>query len=120
MSSSRPQAVSGPRITVNKNSCTMSANAWPVHANPATAGGVVTFNAPIPCTINFTDATVFGMSSKALVQGDNPLPIVCEQGQTNVTIDGCKVTHKHTGSGPAATTLTAMSAGSGPSDIIVP
>ena len=101
----------GPSVNVNPDRCTMQPTG-PVHAPPKNANGFVNFNATAPCTLNFSDSSVFGVSSKAIGQGNNQLNVQCETGSTNVAIAGCN-----------SQSVGAMSAGrvaSGPTDIIVP
>ncbi len=97
-----------PTVTVNPNNCTISPTG-DVHAPGANQNGFVNFNATDTCTVNFTDSTVFGVSSQPLSQGNNKLYVQCDSGSTYVTIAGCP-----------DTTDQKMKGLGDPTDIIVP
>jgi len=104
-----------PTVTVNPTTCTMVPTGN-VHATSKSQNGSVTFNATAACTVDFSDSTVFGVSSQALSQGNNQLNVQCDSGSTNVSIQGCSGIAKE-----AKTMSTSrVGVGSGPTDIIVP
>ena len=107
-----------PTVTVNPSpTCTMNPTGN-VHAPAKSQNGNVIFNATAACTIDFSDSSVFGVSSKALSQGNNQLSVQCETGSTNVAIQGCSGAGKQAKTMSASTSLVGV--GSGPTDIIVP
>lgn len=106
-----------PTVTVNPTTCTM-APTGNVHAASKTQNGSVTFNATAACTVDFSDSTVFGVSSQALSQGNNQLNVQCDSGSTNVSIEGCSGQVK--GAKTMSTSTSRVAVGSGPTDIIVP
>ncbi len=108
----------GPTVTVNPSpTCTMNPQGA-VHAPKKSQNGFVNFNATAACTVDFSDSAVFGVSSKALSQGNNQLNVACESGSTNVSIQGCAAKAKQATTMSKSTSRVGV--GSGPTDFIVP
>jgi hypothetical protein len=80
-----------------------------VHAACKSKGGYVTFNALAPCTILFTNPTVFGHQFTKLARGHNKRSTRIEHGHTLVMVAGCEYKIPR-----------SLGAASQPTDIIVP
>jgi hypothetical protein len=77
------------KVTINsaQNSCNVSPRGK-AHVAPKDSGGVVNFKTNKDCTVQFSNAAVFGLSQKRLAQGNNELPVQINSGSTYYCFPG--------------------------------
>ena len=80
-----------------------------VHVAKKSQGGYVRFDAPVACTVLFTDPRVFGKPFIKLHKGTTKRFVKVERGRTFVMIAGCEYKIPK-----------SLGAASNPTDIIVP
>jgi hypothetical protein len=98
----------GPTITVDPKHCKIHP-LGKIHAQRKSKGGYVIFHALAPCTLLFTNPSVFGHQFIKLEKGPHKRSTKVERGRTLVMIAGCEYRIPR-----------SLGAASQPSEIIVP
>ena len=103
------------KVTINpgQNSCKVRPHGK-AHVARKDNGGIVNFKTNKDCTVQFSNAAVFGSSQKRLTQGNNELPVQVNSGSTYYCFPG------YTSGNGRCIKFGRSPAESNPNQIIVP